>query len=209
MIAEAAYNLLTGVTYPNGIPLRFLGANGVIYALNPNNNNRLLYTYNNVDHIYSIDATYATSPTDYDNMFVVLTDLTSGKKIHYMLDALESIEILPAPVTYTIPATIDTITPTTITVVFNRIVTDFPKQVIRLGNAIVVSDPVNTDAGIGLEWQFDILGKVASTNNNISIQLNQLEYLTKDHAWIYRNMFMLDNKPQNTVYTSTNTYNVI
>lgn len=179
MNTELAYDLLvTKTLHPGSIVMVFAGANGVGYRLNSEQEG----------YDYEVLAGYGTQTGTPDNRILKMTNKINGRIIYYNLDAIESIDIMPAPVLFTL----DTLTLTAgieieVNVIFNRHVSVFPKEAIRLTNANVTTNPVNLDAGVGLAWKFGITGSTVSTGNKVKINIDKIEYKKHGGSWTYKN----------------------
>lgn len=185
MNAQLAYDLLTNVIHPGGIPMVFMGANGAVFRLNGEQEG----------FTYEIKNLYPPSSTSPDDATLIMTDKITGRKTYYNLPDIESIDIMPAPVIFTL----DTLSLTAgieifVTVIFNRHVETFPKEAIRLDNAKVTTSPTNEDAGVGLEWRFGITGGAVSTNNTLKINLEKIIYKIPGGSWTYKNNIGMDRE---------------
>lgn len=165
MNSQLAYELLTNVTHPGGTPMILIGANGVPYRI----------TQDNLTYELIVDPLH---PTEHDYTTLKMFDRITGRVIYYDLGAMESIDIMPAPVMFTF----DTLSLSAgveifVTVIFNKHVEVFPKEAIRLDNAKVTTSPINLDSGIGFEWKFGITGQTPSTDNTLKINLDQIKYV--------------------------------
>ena len=183
MNTQLAYDLLTGVIHPGGIPMNMIGANGVTFRLNGEQEG-----YN-----YEILAGYGSHTGTPDDRILKMTNKINGRVIYYNLDAIESIDIMPALVLFTL----DTLSLSVgieieVNVIFNRHVETFVKEAIRLDNAKVTTDPINMDAGVGLHWKFGITGNTISTDNTLKINIEKIVYKVPGGSYNYKNDIGMD-----------------
>ena len=179
MNTELAYDLLvTKTLHPGSIVMVFAGANGAVYRLNSEQEG-----YN-----YQILAGYGSQTGSPDDRILKMTNKINGRIIYYNLSAIESIDIMPAPVLFT-PAslTMNKTTGINVTVVFHRKVKEFPKEAIMLTNGKVTSAPINLDSGVGLSWRFGVAGTTTSTNNVLKINLEKIIYDIPGGSWTFKN----------------------
>lgn len=184
MNTELAYDLLvTKTLHPGSIVMVFVGANGVCYRLNSEQEG---YDYEVLDG-------YGTHTGTPDDRILKMTNKINGRVIYYNLDAIESIDIMPALVLFTL----DTLSLSAgieieVNVIFNRHVETFVKEAIRLDNAKVTTDPINMDAGVGLHWKFGITGSTISTNNTLKINIEKIIYKIPGGSYNYKNDIGMD-----------------
>jgi len=202
MNTELAYDLLvTKTLHPGSIVMVFAGANDIPYRINSEQEG----------YDYEVLAGYGTETGTPDDRILKMTNKINGRVIYYNLAAIESIDIMPAPVLFTL----DTLALTAgieifVNVIFNRHVETFAKEAIRLTNAKVTTDPINMDSGVGLAWRFGITGSIVSTNNTLKINIEKIIYKVPGGSYNYKNDIGMDRETRYLALMAEcpNTFNI-